>query len=314
MNNQDIINYVMDTPHNTNPTILKQKLNEQDFENRSDWNQNDSTKPDYVKNRTHYTELVDKVYEVTIVDTTAITPISDEVAQAFNSNYENITFTLNDGTVLWLKKDYKLNVNSVDGYSWIAGSLNTIRFGFGIANESHYLFASKPGVFKGIAQEEVVHKIPEKYLPDGIGGGSGDSRVHIGLGYYHADDHYELLRYDTTAKTWVPLSANVLYQMLEPQGYMPQITLARFTVFDDDDGMRYFENLVICDAAIVELAQIYDEYIEIRVRGFCSNWRGASSTVHRLGFGIFAPVGVEGEDEFDYIDHSVLNGVEWEEL
>lgn len=169
MNNQDIIDYVMDTPHNTNPTILKQKLNEQDFENRSDWNQNDSTKPDYVKNRTHYTEMVDKVYEVTIVDTTAITPISDEVAQAFNSNYENITFTLNDGTVLWLKKDHNLG-NASDGYSWIAGSLKTIRLGFGIANGSHYLFASEPGVFKGIAQEEVVHKIPEKYLPDSVGG------------------------------------------------------------------------------------------------------------------------------------------------
>ena len=54
MNNQDIIDYVIHTLHNTNPTILKQKLNEQDFENRSDWNQNDSTAPDYVKNRPFY--------------------------------------------------------------------------------------------------------------------------------------------------------------------------------------------------------------------------------------------------------------------
>lgn len=56
MNNQDVIDYVMNTPHNTNPTILKQKLNEQDFENRSDWNQNDPTAPDYVKNRPFYEE------------------------------------------------------------------------------------------------------------------------------------------------------------------------------------------------------------------------------------------------------------------
>ena len=27
MNNQDIIDYVMNTPHNTNPAILNQKLN-----------------------------------------------------------------------------------------------------------------------------------------------------------------------------------------------------------------------------------------------------------------------------------------------
>lgn len=53
MNNQEVINYVMHTPGNTNPTILKQML--EDTSVQSDWNQNDSTKPDYVKNRPFYT-------------------------------------------------------------------------------------------------------------------------------------------------------------------------------------------------------------------------------------------------------------------
>ena len=52
MNNQEIVNYVMHTPGNTNPAILKQMLEETSVQ--SDWNQNDPAAPDYVKNRTHY--------------------------------------------------------------------------------------------------------------------------------------------------------------------------------------------------------------------------------------------------------------------
>ena len=39
MNNQEIVNYVMHTPGNTNPAILKQMLEETSVQ--SDWNQND---------------------------------------------------------------------------------------------------------------------------------------------------------------------------------------------------------------------------------------------------------------------------------
>lgn len=54
MTNQEVIDYVLYTPNNINPAILKQKLEQQDFENRPDWNQNDPTAPDYVKNRPFY--------------------------------------------------------------------------------------------------------------------------------------------------------------------------------------------------------------------------------------------------------------------
>lgn len=65
MTNKEVIDYITKTPHNTNPTILKQHLEEQDAEllNNSgagglgvqaDWNQNDETAPDFVKNRPFY--------------------------------------------------------------------------------------------------------------------------------------------------------------------------------------------------------------------------------------------------------------------
>lgn len=59
MSKQDIIDYVMDTPHNINPAILNQKLGE--MEVQPDWNQNNPTAPDYVKNRPFYTEMVEEV-------------------------------------------------------------------------------------------------------------------------------------------------------------------------------------------------------------------------------------------------------------
>ena len=48
-----IINYISKTPENTNPAVLNTLLG--DLNKQSDWNQNDKTQPDYVKNRPFYT-------------------------------------------------------------------------------------------------------------------------------------------------------------------------------------------------------------------------------------------------------------------
>ena len=55
-----IINYVEHTPENTNPAVLATLLG--DLNKQSDWNQNDDTQLDYVKNRPFYTgDLVETV-------------------------------------------------------------------------------------------------------------------------------------------------------------------------------------------------------------------------------------------------------------
>lgn len=84
MTNKEVIEYVQHTPHNINPVILKQKLEQQDFENRPDWNQNDPSAPDYVKNRTHYVEQVEEV----VVERTAVPP--------FDNRGESMLFLAND--------------------------------------------------------------------------------------------------------------------------------------------------------------------------------------------------------------------------
>ena len=48
-----IIDYVAQTPENTNPAVLNTLLG--DLNKQPDWNQNDETAPDYVKNRPFYT-------------------------------------------------------------------------------------------------------------------------------------------------------------------------------------------------------------------------------------------------------------------
>ena len=54
-----IINYVNHTPENTNPAVLATLLG--DLNKQSDWNQNDDTQLDYVKNRPFYTGAVETV-------------------------------------------------------------------------------------------------------------------------------------------------------------------------------------------------------------------------------------------------------------
>ena len=180
MSKQDVIDYVMNTPHNTNPAILGQKLDEMGMQ--SDWNQNDPTKADYVKNRTHYTETVNAIYEVDLANDGVdgsnfewgkpgflYVETTEEIVQLFKDNWDKVVFTRSDGTV------YKaVDVEKRSNPYMVGGVSGDVSF-----NVNHTpdwctcVGASFPGVLSVEYPEEVVHKIPEKYLPDGAGGGSG---------------------------------------------------------------------------------------------------------------------------------------------
>lgn len=166
MSKQDVIDYVMNTPHNTNPAILGQKLDEMGVQ--SDWNQNDPTKADYVKNRTHYTEINETIYEVVIENGVFDTgTTTKEVAYAFFNNLENVTFTTEDGSIIAITD---CEITNYEGY--IIASLGELKLTIMVDPLWKFL-ASKNGTFNLTLREEVVHKIPEKYLPDSIGGGTG---------------------------------------------------------------------------------------------------------------------------------------------
>lgn len=52
MTDEKIIKYVMDSPENTNPSVLDSMLKSNKVQ--PDWDQNDKTAPDYIKNRPFY--------------------------------------------------------------------------------------------------------------------------------------------------------------------------------------------------------------------------------------------------------------------
>lgn len=58
MSKQDVIDYVMETPHNTNRAVLEGLVDTavEESQVQADWDQNDPTAKDYIKNRICYTE------------------------------------------------------------------------------------------------------------------------------------------------------------------------------------------------------------------------------------------------------------------
>lgn len=165
MNKQEVIDYVMSTPYNVNRTILSQSLDE--IGTQADWNQNDSTKADYVKNRTHYTETNETIYEVAIENGVFDTgTTTKEVAYAFFNNLENVTFTTEDGSIIAIAD---CEITNYGGY--IIATLGELKLTI-MVDPLWKFMASENGIFNLTLREEVVHKIPEKYLPDNIGGGT----------------------------------------------------------------------------------------------------------------------------------------------
>ena len=60
MSKQDVINYVMETPHNTNRAVLEGLVDTavEESQIQADWDQNDETAKDYIKNRICYDNSV----------------------------------------------------------------------------------------------------------------------------------------------------------------------------------------------------------------------------------------------------------------
>ena len=79
-----IINYVEHTPENTNPAVLATLLG--DLNKQSDWNQNDDTQLDYVKNRPFYTG--DPV-ETVLVEESAVSFIKEPKRDFYTGEFQS---------------------------------------------------------------------------------------------------------------------------------------------------------------------------------------------------------------------------------
>lgn len=129
---------------------------------QSDWNQNDSTQSDYVKNRTHYS---------TFESTTLIEDTVDCTSGTSNfSGYFNIEIG-NRYTVVFDETTYECVGFDDGGFKTIGAPYQSYsNYPFCIYNESNKLRIDVQNktthTVKIIGEIETVHKIDEKYIPD----------------------------------------------------------------------------------------------------------------------------------------------------
>ena len=116
-----IINYVEHTPENTNPAVLATLLG--DLNKQSDWNQNDDTQLDYVKNRPFYTG--DPV-ETVLVEERTVSFRKEIPSRYYNGDFKS-TFSATAGEtykVSWDGTTYECIC--IDGRLPLIGNLSII--------------------------------------------------------------------------------------------------------------------------------------------------------------------------------------------
>ena len=165
-----IINYVEHTPENTNPAVLATLLG--DLNKQSDWNQNDDTQLDYVKNRPFYTG--DPV-ETVLVEESTVSFVNAPKGGFYTGVLPTFSATAGETyKVSWDGTTYECTC--IDGRLPLIGNLSII--GEGSDTGEPFLLmvdldlvriatadtASSHAISISIIAEEVV-KINPKYLP-----------------------------------------------------------------------------------------------------------------------------------------------------
>lgn len=161
MSKQDVIDYVMETPHNTNRAVLEGLVDTavEESQVQADWDQNDETAKDYIKNRICYTEEnvaieLGTSYEIwkKLVNDGSATSINDI---PLSIKYDGIIYK--NIKPRYLDQHYYYDLDSSVGSMIIVPYRGSGGTGIIIA------YPEKEWSFIKI-EEEVIHKIPSKYI------------------------------------------------------------------------------------------------------------------------------------------------------
>ena len=140
---------------------------------RGNWNQNDETAADYIKNRTHWSEvsLVEILPEITIYIEEDYDKISNDITLELGKTY-NVTFNGKEyNCTAWSNGEAILigNGSIYGGRDVASGNIGGNNEPFSCDNEDGtlYLNVSESGTHtvRISYQSEVIHKIDKKYLP-----------------------------------------------------------------------------------------------------------------------------------------------------
>lgn len=176
MSKQDVIDYVMETPHNTNRAVLEGLVDTavEESQIQADWDQNDPTAKDYIKNRICYEKE-------TVTELGNTYAVWNELTTA--DRYTPISYKMN-GTI------YK---DVVPIYSSVSG----VYMYNGVAPYDHYIGVSTDnssidsgGVnFQFVKIENTVKQIDSKFIPTAspdwsVNDENDPSYVKNRIGYY----------------------------------------------------------------------------------------------------------------------------------
>lgn len=115
MSKQDVIDYVMETPHNTNRTVLEGLVDTavEESQVQADWDQNDTSASDYIKNKptidTALSSTSENVVQNKVVKA-AIDEVQNTVKEYIGSKVSDKELILFSSTENSTKK-FKITVN-----------------------------------------------------------------------------------------------------------------------------------------------------------------------------------------------------------
>lgn len=171
MTDEKIIEYVMDSPENTNPSVLDSMLKSNKVQ--PDWNQNDLTASDYIKNKPFYEEVTNvamlpetkfnfgiELTNITLVDSF---PYTFNIGQEYTVTLDGetkVTHAVDDNGTVSIFTASLEEFYSGTGYKLLVfqGKLQLATKAFDLAEHT----ISLSGEYSN------VYKINEKYLPDEI--------------------------------------------------------------------------------------------------------------------------------------------------
>jgi hypothetical protein len=128
---------------------------------KGDWNENDSTSPNYIKNKPFWSNITEHV----LVDNLTSADYNDGI------NVPLCNFIIgNTYKVIWNGKVYdNLICHEIDGYNVIASTQNNCPFYIDDdGGNDLYIDAEEEYTVSIIEKKETVHKLDEKYLPNDI--------------------------------------------------------------------------------------------------------------------------------------------------
>jgi hypothetical protein len=141
MSKQDVIDYVMETPHNTNRAVLEGLVDTavEEGQVQADWDQNDETAKDYIKNRPGGYYIHAPVLGISKdITLNAISATSARFYITFIGEDDDESFDKYDETLIlhFFGKEIPISYNTSHGYYVVNETINGITIG--IINDSYY--------------------------------------------------------------------------------------------------------------------------------------------------------------------------------